>query len=145
MINTDDFIQYSNVIQKTYQFNYREMQAVMDNFFEMIADMDVTIKGPFFFSLATEPVDDIMTCELFMPIVEDIIVTSKDLMFHSYYEVRNMLSQAVVGDLDINSGKTYDNLMLTLINNDLDQASPIYHIYPKDDSMQYVILKVAYA
>lgn len=142
MINTNDFIQYKNVIQKSYDFHYMEMDAVMHNFTSVLNDLDVTIVGPMMYALKNLPSDKMMSCDFLMPVAEDYVNVPEDVIFHSYYEVYDMLSIAVNEPLETNTELGLAELLVNIKENSLEQATPVYHVFPRDDSLKYVILKV---
>lgn len=142
MINTNDFIQLKNVIEKSYRCHYSEMEKAMKDFFRGLDALNITIVGPFMYTLRNVPKDEIIECDFLLPILEDDLYLNSDYLFHSYYEVYDMFSLAIFGDFNTKTEAAYAELLLNIRENNLVQVTPIYHIISKDDSLPYLIIKV---
>ncbi|MCQ6265140.1 DUF5085 family protein [Fictibacillus sp. WQ 8-8] len=143
MIGEDQSIAYSNVVSKEYYFHYSEMERVIEDLLSEIAEVNLTIKGPLFYALKNIPKDENMYIELFMPVQEDKIPSSKSLRFRSYYYVDEMLMKRFTGNYETLTEFVYAELFQYMVDNNLNLASPIYHIFGGDESIQYVDVKIS--
>lgn len=142
MINTNDYIQMKNVIEKSYQFHYSEMEKAMQDFLNGLDQLNVTIVGPFMYTLRNVPKDEMMECDFLMPIMENRLNQTTDVSFHSYYEVYDMFSLAISGDFNKETELAYAELLINIKENNLKQVTPFYHVISSDDSLKYMIIKV---
>ncbi|UZJ77756.1 DUF5085 family protein [Fictibacillus sp. KU28468] len=143
MIAEDQSIAYSNVVSKEYFFHYSEMENVIKDLLSEIAKAHLTIKGPMFYALKNIPKDENMYIELFMPVHEDKIPSSESLTFRSYYYVDEMLMKRFTGNYENLTEFVYAELFQYMVDNNLNLASPIYHIFGGDESIQYVDVKIS--
>ncbi|MDN4074101.1 DUF5085 family protein [Fictibacillus terranigra] len=143
MIAEDQSITYSNVVSKEYFFHYSEMEDVIKDLLSEIAKVHLTIKGPMFYALKNIPTDENMYIELFMPVHEDKIPSSESLTFRSYYYVDEMLMKRFTGNYETLTEFVYAELFQYMVDNKLNLASPIYHIFGGDESIQYVDVKIS--
>ncbi len=143
MIGENQSIAYSNVVSKEYYFHYSEMERVIEDLLSEIAEANLTIKGPLFYALKNIPKDENMYIELFMPVQEDKIPSSKSLRFRSYYYVDEMLMKRFTGNYEALTEFVYAELFQYMVDNNLNLASPIYHIFGGDESIQYVDVKIS--
>ena len=114
MINTNDYIQMKNVIEKSYQFHYSEMEKAMQDFLNGLDQLNVTIVGPFMYTLRNVPKDEMMECDFLMPIMENRLNQTTDVSFHSYYEVYDMFSLAISGDFNKETELAYAELLINI-------------------------------
>ncbi len=96
-----------------------------------------------FYALKNIPSDENMYVELFMPVNEDKIPASETLQFRSYYYVDEMLMKRYTGDYEKLTEQVYGEMLLYMEDNNLNLASPIYHVFSGDESLQYVEVKIA--
>ena len=131
-----------NVIEKSYQFHYSEMEKAMQDFLNGLDQLNVTIVGPFMYTLRNVPKDEMMECDFLMPIMENRLNQTTDVLFHSYYEVYDMFSLAISGDFNKETELAYAELLINIKENNLKQVTPFYHVISSDDSLKYMIIKV---
>ncbi|SDM52429.1 effector-binding domain-containing protein [Fictibacillus solisalsi] len=143
MIAVDQSIAYTNVVSKEYFFHYSDMEQVIEDFISEIGEANLAIKGPMFYSLKNIPKDENMYIELFMPVHEDKIPSTDSLMFRSYYYVDEMLMKRFTGNYETLTEVVYAELLQYIVDNNLNLASPIYHVFGGDESISYVDVKVS--
>ncbi|MDN4525896.1 DUF5085 family protein [Fictibacillus fluitans] len=143
MIAEDQSIAYTNVVSKEYFFHYSEMELVIEDFISEIGEANLSIKGPMFYALKNIPKDENMYIELFMPVHEDKIPATESLMYRSYYYVDDMLMKRFTGNYETLTEFVYAELLQYIVDNNLNLASPIYHVFGGDESIQYVDVKVS--
>jgi len=143
MIIEGQSIAYTNVVSKEYYFHYEDMEEAIEHFMSEIATANLTVKGPMFYALKNIPSDENMYVELFMPVNEDKIPTSETLQFRSYYYGDEMLMKRYTGDYEKLTEQVYGEMLLYMEDNNLNLASPIYHVFSGDESLQYVEVKIA--
>ncbi|SFE78724.1 protein of unknown function [Bacillus sp. OV194] len=96
-----------------------------------------------FYALKNILTDENMYIELFMPVHEDKIPSSESLTFRSYYYVDEMLMKRFTGNYETLTEFVYAELFQYMVDNNLNLASPIYHIFGGDESIQYVDVKIS--
>ncbi|AIS61197.1 hypothetical protein JL58_09145 [Listeria ivanovii subsp. londoniensis] len=133
---------FQNVVSKRAKFYYSEMEENYKNFVSGIIDEGYNLKGPFFYSLNNVPTDEMIDIEMFFPIIENIFEV-EDYQFASYFEITPLLKTIIVGDFDNVTEQSYAELLATLEVNNLNIATPFYHVFPKNGS-KYVNLYVGY-
>ncbi|MGE6619692.1 DUF5085 family protein [Bacillus mycoides] len=143
MIIEGQSIAYTNVVSKEYYFHYEDMEEAIEHFMSEIVTANLTIKGPMFYALKNIPSDENMYVELFMPVNEDKIPASETLQFRSYYYVDEMLMKRYTGDYEKLTEQVYGEMLQYMEDNNLNLASPIYHVFSGDESLQYVEVKIA--
>lgn len=136
-------IAYTNVVSREYIFHYPDMKEAIEDFMSEISKVNLTIKGPMFYALKNIPSDGNMYIELFMPVNEDKIPISETLQFRSYYYVDEMLMKRYTGDYEKLTEQVYGEMLQYMEDNNLNLASPIYHVFSGDESLQYVEVKIA--
>lgn len=119
------------------------MKEAIEDFMSEISKVNLTIKGPMFYALKNIPSDGNMYIELFMPVNEDKIPMSETLQFRSYYYVDEMLMKRYTGDYEKLTEQVYGEMLQYMEDNNLNLASPIYHVFSGDESLQYVEVKIA--
>ncbi|MGG0240022.1 DUF5085 family protein [Bacillus rhizoplanae] len=143
MIIEGQSIAYTNVVSKEYYFHYEDMEEAIEDFMSEIAKANLTVKGPMFYALKNIPSDENMYVELFMPVNEDKIPASETIQFRSYYYVDEMLMKRYTGDYEKLTEYVYAEMLQYMEDNNLNLASPIYHVFSGDESLQYVEVKIA--
>lgn len=139
---TADKISFQNVVSKRAKFYYSEMEENYKNFVSGIINEGYNLKGPYFYSLKNVPTDEMIDIEMFFPIIENIFEV-EDYQFASYFEITPLLKTIIVGDFDNVTEQSYAELLATLEVNNLNIATPFYHVFPKNGS-KYVNLYVGY-
>lgn len=135
-------IAFQNVVRKRASFHYNEMDKHLHQFISGIVGAGYQIKGPFFYSLNNVPLNEVVDIEMFMPISNDLFQL-EGYEFSTYFEVDNLLKTVVQGNLAEMTEVGFAKLVLSLAENELEIATPFYHIVPKD-GLQYLELLVSY-
>lgn len=144
MINPLDSIRYQNVISRKYRFHFSEMEGAMQDFLQDISILDVTLRGPMFYSLNNVPMDEIMNVEFFMPVENNYVEVMEDMQFHSYFSVEDMVSICLFENFEQDTEVGYAMILKYLEENGFEQATPMFHIFSGDETLQYVFLKMGY-
>lgn len=144
MINPKDYIRYMNVVSRKYRSHYQDLDEALKDFMEELVSMNVTLKGPLFYSINNVPMDEMVNFEFFMPIEKDSII-QEDLQFHSYYSIEDMVSITIYNNIKQETEIAYKLLLEYIEENQLQQATPIYHIISGDDEFQYMMIKIGIA
>ena len=135
-------IAFQNVVRKKVSFHYNEMDKNLENFISGIIESGYQVKGPFFYSLYNVPLNEIVDLELFVPIWNDYFQL-EGYEFSTYFEVDNLLKTVIQGNFTELTEVGFAKLILTLEENDLDIATPFYHIISQGE-LQYIELFVGY-
>ncbi|CAM3958484.1 DUF5085 family protein [Mesobacillus thioparans] len=144
MINPQDHIRYKNVISRKYRFHYQEMDEVMKDFINDVAQQKASIRGPLFYSINYVPFDEVINGEFFIPIREDFIDLLEDQFFHSYFSIENTASITIHNRFEENTQVAYALLLEFLEQNKKEQVTPFFHVISGDETLQYMHIKVGY-
>ncbi len=144
MICLRDQIQYENVISKRYQFHYKDFEDKMVEFLNDILKLKLYPNGKIFYCLNNVPLDEIMMIEFFLPIKGEPLQLNKDMRFHSYFSVENMMSLRVTGDINSKMEEAYSAILELMKVENLTQITPIFHIIDKIDNTGFLTIKVGY-
>ncbi|MBO0468352.1 DUF5085 family protein [Enterococcus plantarum] len=139
---TVEKIGFQNVVSKRTKFYYSEMEKHYQDFVLGITSEGYSLKGPYFYSINNVPTDEMIDIEMFFPIIEDTFEI-KEYQFSSYFEINQLVKTIIVGDFDIKTEQAYAELLATLEENNLNVATPFYHVFPKNGS-EYVNLYLGY-
>lgn len=134
-----------NVVSRKYRSHYQDLDEALKDFMEELISINVTLKGPLFYSINNVPMDELVNFEFFMPIEENSISQSEDLQFHSYYSIEDMVSIIIHNNIEQETEIAYKLLLEHIEENQLQQATPIYHMISGDRDFQYVIIKIGVA
>ncbi|MGK0551122.1 DUF5085 family protein [Enterococcus faecalis] len=139
---TAEKIGFQNVVSKRAKFHYSEMEKNYENFVSGIADEGYNVKGPYFYRLNNVSKDEMVDIEMFFPIIENTF-EAEGYQFASYFEIKQLFKTIIVGDFDKVTEQSYADLLATLEENNLNVATPFYHIFPQNGS-KYVNLYIGY-
>ncbi|MGN0144719.1 MAG: DUF5085 family protein [Clostridium sp.] len=143
MINIYDDIRLTNVISKEYYFNYRDFEDVMEDFLDIIGELNVKIKGFPFYSINKFPKkNEYVVMEFYISVTDSYVDVPEDMKFHSYFSIEDMISITVFNDYEKNAKKAYKELKKFAKKNKLKQITPFFNVIGGDDTLQYNILKV---
>lgn len=145
MINPSDSIEYTNVISRKYSTKFGYIDALIKEFLDDIGKLNVSVRGPLFYSIINFDKNETMEIEIFMPVKEDYVNVMDDMYFHSYYSVEDMVSCSIYSDFENTTKEAYKMIADYISKNNLKQVTPIYHIVSGDRTLQYVIVKVGAA
>lgn len=140
-----DSIRYTNVISKKYRYHYKETSDIMKGFLEDIIATGANIKGPLFYSINNVPMDEMVNAEYFMPVHEDRVPVPEDMLFHSYFNIEDMITYCVYDEFEAKTELAYGILLQHIEHNQLRQTTPIFHVISGDHSQQYVFIKIGVA
>lgn len=141
-VAVDEKLSFQNVVSKRNKFHYSELENYYKAFVTGIVDAGYSLKGPYFYSLNNVPKDEYVDIEMFFPIVEESFEV-EGYQFSSYFEISPLIKTVITGDFDVQTERAYAELLATLEVNELDIATPFYHVYPRS-GMEYVELYLGY-
>lgn len=142
MVTENDRLQYRNVLSRKYQFYYKDFEQNLTDFMKDIEKLNVTIKGPLFYSLNNVPMDEVMNVEFFLPVEEHFVHAPKDMTFHSYFSIDQMISTVDLTSYEASTEVAYAKLLHYIEQKQLTQTTPIFHVLAGDQSLQYVLIKI---
>ena len=144
MIYTEDFLRYSNVISKKYEFYYEEAPKVLADFKKELEALKVHCKGPLFYALLNIPTDSNVIMEYFMPVQEDYVKVPENMSFHSYYSVDQMMSILLSESFETETEFAYASLIEFLRQSNKTQVTPFYHVVLGENGTKFLQIKVGY-
>lgn len=122
---------YRNVVSKYYNVAPEEMDEAIKDFHQILVDNNYHPVGIVFYCMIVEPVADVMTVEIFMPIKENHfhIQTDEQMYFRSYFNIKPMIASRVLNEFDKESPKRYRELLTFIRRNGLQQRTPMFVEY----------------
>lgn len=142
MVITDEKLMYRNVAWDSYTVHYTEFDKAIEEFNHQLVAAELTINGPLFYALHNVPLDEMMYVDICIPVVQSNISSESDLKFQTYYYIDQMIRTRIIGDFASETEFAYEKLFTFSLLNNLQIASPIFHILRGDDEVQWVDLKV---
>lgn len=138
MIAENHQIAYRNVASKLYNFLPEEIDLALTDFVSILDEYGYQITGPMFFSVISNPTDEVMTAELFLPIKGKHFTIPKEaeVNFHSYFLVDHMLTTRIKGDFEVEAQVKYWELMEYMNAHEKTQKTPIFVEYKKSRAGQ---------
>lgn len=135
-------IGFQNVASKQVTCHYSELENYIEAFLIPIVDHGYTLKGPFFYSLNNVPINEVVSIEMFFPIVEGTFEI-EDYEFHSYFELEHLMMSVVTENFQVNTEQVYAELLNVFEERELDIVTPFFHIFPRDKA-KYVEIYLGY-
>ncbi|MGJ7922742.1 DUF5085 family protein [Neobacillus sp. LXY-4] len=143
MINPNDHIRYTNVVSRKYRYHYQDIEKVMTDFVSDLVKLNASVKGPLFYSINNVPLDEVVNGEFFMPIHQDSLDIMEDMNFHSYFSIEDMVSICLASsNFERDTEIAYRMLIDYMELHGLAQVSPIFHIVFRDETLQYIFIKI---
>lgn len=142
VINPHDNLQASNVLSRMYTFYYEEWQLHLSQFLEEVGALDVSVKGPIFYSLNNVPADGVVKAEFFVPVEEDRPPVAEGIVFRSYFGIDSMISVWLHADFETRAEKAYARLIYYIETNGQKQVTPIFHVISGDREFPYMCIKI---
>lgn len=147
MIVENHQIAYRNVASKLYRFVPEEMNLAISDFDNILSENGYHPDGRMFFSIISDPTDEVMTVEVFLSIEESQFHLNSDeeVNFHSYFSVNHMIMTRITDDFDEQSQVKYWELMDYLKRHHMTQKTPVFVEYKSSHSGQiYVEMSVSF-
>ncbi|WP_010532273.1 DUF5085 family protein [Lentibacillus jeotgali] len=128
MIVDNHYIACRYVASKYYSFVPEEIDIAIKDFQSILENHGYHSDGRMFFSILSDPTDEVMNAEIFLPIWEDhfTIQDKEQVNFHSYLLIKPMIMTRVIEDFDEQSQIKYWELIDYLQRNRLKQRTPIF-------------------
>lgn len=133
---------YRNVVWHSYKLHYADFKRALEDFNQKLVNANLTVNGPIFYALHNVPLDEMMEIDLYVPVEQTYVSREKGLLFQTYLYVDGMLMTRVKGNYEENTEVAYAEIFHFVEDNDLQIASPIFHILRGDDEVQWIELKV---
>lgn len=143
MILLKDQIRYERVLSKRCEFYYKDLGKNLTQFLDEVKEIGGTPNGPVFYSLNNVPMDECMKVEFFLPVKEELD-GSDGIYFHSYYSVEQMMSMRILENFEEKVQEAYSAMYQFLNAQNMEQVTPIYHVFEKVDKRPFVIIKMGY-
>jgi hypothetical protein len=149
MIVENHRIAYRNVASKIYQFYPEEIHLAITDFDEILRKHGYHSNGNTFFSIVSDPADEIMAAEIFLSIEESHfqipeeeniffrsyfsveeshfqIPEEENIFFRSYFSVYPMIMTRIVQHVEELSQVKYWELIEYMKNHNLKQRTPVF-------------------
>ena len=138
MIVENHQITYRNVASKLYNFLPEEIDIALKDFDMILTSNDYHPTGTIFFTIISDPTSEVMTAELFLPIMENYFSLPKEkkVNFRSYFAVDNLLMTRVTDNFDEQSQVKYRELFDYMKQHSMIQKTPVFVQYRKTKSNQ---------
>lgn len=146
MIFENHHIAHRNIVSKLYNFVPEEIQLAVEDFDKILTDHGYHPNGKMFFSMMSDPRDEVITAEIFLQIEEDYcVIPDEHIFFHSYFCVSSMLMTRITEDFQVQSQVKYWELVDYFDNHNIVQLTPVFVEYKTDPSgKHYVEMSVGY-
>ncbi|WP_153463050.1 DUF5085 family protein [Sediminibacillus terrae] len=128
MITENHQIAYRNVVSKYYNFVPEEIDIAMKDFDSILERQGLHTNGNMFFSILSNPTEEVMTAEIFLTIEEDKFKndTDEQMFFRSYFSVKPMIMSRILEDFDAASQEKYWELVQYLQQRGFTQKTPVF-------------------
>lgn len=138
MIVENQQIAYRNVASKLYNFLPEEIDIALKDFDMILTSNDYHPTGTIFFTIISDPTSEIITAELFLPIMENYFSLPKEeeVNFRSYFAVDNLLMTRIRDNFDEQSQVKYWELFDYMKQHRLSQKTPVFVQFKRTKSNQ---------
>jgi len=136
MIVENHHIAHRNVVSKYYRFLPEEITAAFDDLDTILEKNHYHTNGNLFFSINSDPTEEIMTAEVFVTVDEDnfTIETDEQLFFKSYFSIYPMIMTRITENVEEQSQVKYWELMDYIKKHGLKQRTPVFVEYKQSHS-----------
>jgi hypothetical protein len=139
-----DFIDFPNVISKTYLMPADLAGNAVKDFMDSIMDAGIEPASlPFF--IVDEDEDGAVRMKLHVSVRQCDPKLSHGLHFDSYFGINHMAALSVAGSPEENMAEVYVQLFDYLEEHSLQAVTPVFHVLRGGQDNHYVILKIGYA
>lgn len=145
MIVEDYQITYRNVASKLYRFIPEEIELAINDFDKILNEKGYHPNGKIFFSILSDPTEEVMVAEIFLPIEESYFKIHEDeeVNYHSYFCVDHMIMTRITEDFNEKSQVKYWELINYLRQSNMTQRTPMFVEYKSSPSgRMYVEMSV---
>ncbi|WP_164216036.1 DUF5085 family protein [Virgibacillus sp. YIM 98842] len=128
MIINNHQIAHRNVVSKYYNFLPEEIDVAIKDFDSILEEQGYHTNGTMFFSIISDPTEEVMTAEIFLTIDEDHFInkTEEEMFFRSYFLVSPMVMTRVMDNFDEVSQVKYWEIINYIKRNRLKQQTPMF-------------------
>lgn len=137
-IGENQFIMFEKVISRHYRVQKSRLSDIFQKFLKEVLSADYSAAGPFFYSIYSEILEDgTVSIDLFLPVHEENQhVLSEEFLYHSYFQILNMVATRVEGDSELAISKGLANLAQHLLyRNYTEITPPFYLVYFEGDTV----------
>ncbi|SEO94683.1 protein of unknown function [Amphibacillus marinus] len=124
-------IAYRNVASKYYHCKSEDLQLAFEDFTAILERNMYHPTGDMFFALISDPTEDEMIVEIFLPIQESVFqaVNGEQIYFQSYYTIKPMVMTRITENFNQLAQDKYWELFSFLHQHDYKQRTPIFVEY----------------
>ncbi|SDC84663.1 protein of unknown function [Terribacillus halophilus] len=140
---------YRNVASKYYEFRPQDIDKAMDDFRRILEGSGLHLSGRMFFSILSDPQNEIMIAEIFFSVeedtIKDLVAPEEEIRFRSYFTLSPMVMTRIIDDFEVKSQEKYWDLISYIQVNQLEQETPVFIEYKTSMSgVSYVEMSVGY-
>lgn len=131
MISENHHIAHRNVVSKYYRFLPGDVTAAFEDLDTILRKHNYHTNGNLFFSIISDPTDEVMTAEIFVTIDEDhfAIDTDEQMFFRSYFSVYPMIMTRITENVEELSQVKYWELLNYIKKHGMKQRTPVFVEY----------------
>ncbi|MDR3364455.1 MAG: DUF5085 family protein [Clostridiales Family XIII bacterium] len=144
MAEINDFMQYKNVLWKSYRIPKDKQELAINDFLKDVISMNVEMKTLPFFAIESQQGDEIKIKYYISIENNDPGTLPQGIHFDSYFGVDPTAATVLAGDFPSQSEQAYETLYGELTKSGLSPVTPVFVILGGDSAFQYAVLKVGY-
>lgn len=136
MIVENHKIAHRNVVSKYYNFIPAEIDAAFRDFNAILEKSELHADGTMFFSIISDPTEEVMTAEIFLTVEEGDFKNNTDeqMYFRSYFSVDPMIMTRITDDFDEQSQVKYWELINYIRQHGMEQRTPVFAEFKRSQS-----------
>jgi len=121
-------LSYQNIVSKYYRFLPENIEEAFIDLRDIITKQGCHPAGALFFSVLSEPTEEIMLAEIFMSIEENHVdfPEEEDVKFRSYFNIKPMLMTRIRDDFYHEAQVKYGELHRYIEEHQLTDKTPIF-------------------
>lgn len=141
MIFESHKIAYQNVVSKYYKFSPEDIDEAIQDFHQILDEQGYHVSGSIFYSLISEPTEEIMVAEIFLPIEENTFTnqTKEEMFFRSYFTIQPMIMTRVFDEFDEQSQVKYWDLIHYISLHGLEQRTPVFFEFKTNNNGKHYL------
>lgn len=141
-INPSDKIQLSNVVSQKYKCDVNKLSEVLEGFLKCVYSNKLVPKGLCIYSITNVPLDKVIEGEIYISVKNELIDNLKDLDYHTYFCIENMISTCIYEKFEEKTEEAYFILLKYIEEKKLQQITPIFIEVAGDKKLPYAFAKV---
>ncbi|MBM7541138.1 DUF5085 family protein [Amphibacillus cookii] len=134
-------IAYRNVASKYYHCKSEDLQLAFEDFTAILERYQYHPTGDMFFALMSDPTEDEMIVEIFLPIQESVFrsIEGEQIYFQSYYAIKPMIMTRIKDHFIQQAQDKYWELFSFIHQHKFKQRTPIFIEYKQTRNNQSYI------